>query len=166
MACHPNMTLNRDAAATQIPARLARPPRERRRRLPEVLIFVGFSETQYTQECQQPKLATVSGMPAFHSCKKWLKLTPTWHSGFYSARSRRPWRHWDPINRGLADPDNRCLADPNDWCLANWATIVCQKEELSTHWTSLYLSYSHPPSVFCEHRKSSWAFLEWCLLAF
>jgi len=28
-------------------------------------------------------------------------------------------------------------------CLANWATVVCQKEELSTHWISLYLSYSH-----------------------
>ena len=32
---------------------------------------------------------------------------------------------------------------PNNRCLSNWATVVCQKEELSTHWTSLYLSYSH-----------------------
>ena len=31
----------------------------------------------------------------------------------------------------------------NNRCLSNWATVVCQKEELSTHWVSLYLSYSH-----------------------
>ena len=30
--------------------------------------------------------------------------------------------------------DNRCLAD--------WATVVYQEEKLSTHWISLYLSYS------------------------
>ena len=36
------------------------------------------------------------------------------------------------------------------WFLASWATVVCQKRELCTHWISLYLSYSHPPSVFCE----------------
>ena len=30
----------------------------------------------------------------------------------------------------------------NNRCLSNWATVVCQKEELSTHWISLYLSYS------------------------
>ena len=29
----------------------------------------------------------------------------------------------------------------NTRCLSNWATVVCQKEELSTHWISLYLSY-------------------------
>ena len=48
-----------------------------------------------------------------------------------------------------------------NWCLANWATTVCQQEELSTHCISLYISYSPPPSVFCEHPKSSWALLEW-----
>ena len=32
----------------------------------------------------------------------------------------------------------------NNRCLSNWATVVCQKEELSTHWISLYLSCSHP----------------------
>ena len=41
------MTLSRDVSASHIPARLARPPRERRRRLPQAIIFVGFSETQY-----------------------------------------------------------------------------------------------------------------------
>jgi len=36
----------------------------------------------------------------------------------------------------------------NNRCLANWATVVCQKEELPTHWISLYLSYSQcPPSA-------------------
>ena len=35
------------------------------------------------------------------------------------------------------------LDKDNNWCLANWATVVCQKEERSTHWISLYLSYSH-----------------------
>jgi len=47
MACHPNMTLNRDVSTTHIAARLAGPPRERRRRLPQARIFVGFPETQY-----------------------------------------------------------------------------------------------------------------------
>ena len=31
----------------------------------------------------------------------------------------------------------------NNRCLANCATVVCRKEELCTHWISLYLSYSH-----------------------
>ena len=30
----------------------------------------------------------------------------------------------------------------NNRFLGNWATVVCQKEELSTHWISLHLSYS------------------------
>jgi len=53
-------------SAAQIPARLARPPWERRRRLSQALIFVGFSETQYKQGFQQLKLAIFPGMPAFH----------------------------------------------------------------------------------------------------
>ena len=59
MACHPNMTLNRDVFATQIPARLAKPPRERRQRLPQALVNTnkGF---------QQLKSAIFSGMPEFH----------------------------------------------------------------------------------------------------
>jgi len=32
-------------------------------------------------------------------------------------------------------------------CLSNWATVVCQKEELSTHWISLYVSYSQFPKA-------------------
>ena len=56
MAFHPNMTLNRDVSATHIPARLARPPRERRRRLPQALIFVGFSETQYKRRISAAKI--------------------------------------------------------------------------------------------------------------
>jgi len=57
MACHPNMTLNRDVSATHIPARLARPPRERRRGLPQALIFVGFSETQYKRRISAAKIS-------------------------------------------------------------------------------------------------------------
>jgi hypothetical protein len=45
MACHPKMTPNRDVSANQIPARQAKNPRERRRRLPRALIFVGFPST-------------------------------------------------------------------------------------------------------------------------
>jgi len=41
-------------------------------------------------------------------------------------------------------PTHRTIPAGNNRCLANWATVVCQKEELSTHWISLYLSYSHP----------------------
>ena len=30
-------------------------------------------------------------------------------------------------------------SQPNHRYLSNWAIVVCQKEELSTHWISLYL---------------------------
>ena len=70
-----DMTLNRDVSATQIPARLARPPRQRRRRLPQAPFFVGFSQTLYKQGFQQPKLAIVSGMPEFHLFQFALQLT-------------------------------------------------------------------------------------------
>ena len=38
------MTLNRDVSATQIPARLARPPRERRWRPPQALVLLAFQK--------------------------------------------------------------------------------------------------------------------------
>ena len=44
----------------------------------------------------------------------------------------------------------------NNRCLAKWATVVCQTEELSTHWISLYLSYS-PSARSNAHEPSKWA---------
>jgi len=43
----------------------------------------------------------------------------------------------------------------NNRCLAKWATVVCQKEELSTHGISLYLSYSQQGRSRCR-RSSPW----------
>ena len=50
------------------------------------------------------------------------------------------------VNHERALHETRILKDrtgpkPNNRCLSNWATVVCQKEDLSTHWISLYLSY-------------------------
>ena len=43
-------------SATHIPARLERPPRVRRRRLPQALIYVDFSVTQCTRRISSAKL--------------------------------------------------------------------------------------------------------------
>ena len=40
-------------------------------------------------------------------------------------------------------------------CLANWATVVCPKEELFTHWISLYSSYSQYVSRDWPTRSAS-----------
>jgi len=45
---------------------------------------------------------------------------------------------------------NPKLRSSKNRCLANWATVVCQKEELSTHWISLYLSY--PQDLELSHQ--------------
>ena len=45
---------------------------------------------------------------------------------------------------GFLSVESVCVVCGNriNRCLANWATVVCQKQELSTHWISLSLSYS------------------------
>jgi len=60
---------------------------------------------------------------------------------------------WRPPPRRFSGGRSGFVVHINNRCLANWATVVCQKEELSTHWTRLYLSYSHISANFGAGRS-------------